>query len=110
MGAFAAIAGIALILVGVLFLLLGGIGLAAKVIRDLDITTLTGSGTVHGAVELPDVGGMLAAILKAIADAPAYVVCVALGLVLIFFGTALLGVEYHIGSMCISLGNGCGAP
>ncbi len=59
---------------------------------------------------LPDVGEMLAAILKAIADAPAYVVCVALGLVLIFFGTAPLGVEYHIGSMCISLGNGRGAP
>jgi hypothetical protein len=84
------ITGIALIVVGLLFMLLGLVGLTAKVIAELPHTHANDTRTSTLDV---DYGKVVAAILKAMADAPGYVLSLAVGLVVIYLGLRTLGVE-----------------
>ena len=105
----APLAGILLIGVGVLFLLLGFIGLAARVWNELPRTNdapVDGSGTQK--IDLPSTGDLLAAVLTAIAQSPGYAVALVFGVILVLGGLLLLGVQFRWGDNCFGLD--CPAP
>ena len=84
--------GVALVVLGIVFLLVGLIGLVVRVIRELTVQTSEGTTTL----EVPDLGTIIAKVLEAMGKAPAHVLSLFIGLVLIVFGANMLGVQLQI--------------
>lgn len=80
---------------GIVFLLVGLIGLVVRVVREMQVAAGEGVTTL----DVPDLGAIISKVLEAMAAAPAHVLSLFIGLVLIVFGANMLGVQLQIPGM-----------